>query len=806
MRRLHPLWAALALLLLGGGGAVARAQDSTQAGPCATPDSVAFRGNSRITDDLLRADVGIVPRKPVSARELTRAIRNLYATGQFEANIETTCDRVNGKTTLIFLLKERRVLSEIKVTGVEKLSQSSVRDRIDLAIGRPIDPAQVAKSVARIDSVYQSAAFTVARVKVDTTIDKEATILTFHVEEGSHIAVSGIDVQGNRALSDKTVVSGMSTKPEGFLWWHKGEFDLDKWSADLAEKIPSLYASRGMIDAQVVRDSVIVDRNRGKALLQVQVNEGPQYKVGTFEIVGAKHFQNEELARFYPFGDRTKGITETVKDLFRRSGDDAVFNRALWEDATRKVQTLYANQGYMAIRIRPIEDRHFVGKDSVPTVDLRWEIDEGSPAIVNRVDIVGNDVTIENCIRDQLFILPGDVLTQDMLINSWRNIANLGFFEQDMPFPETRPVNERGDIDLIFHVKEKRTGNVNFGASVGQGTGVGGFVGFNQPNLFGLCKVGSLQWQFGRYISDFNLSYTDPRIKQSQVSGTVNAYHQRSRFIIRDIGTSVRTGGQLRFGFLLPNSRNTRFYVDYGGERVKYGGEGLVGTINCNNCFRSTLGFTLDHDSRFGQPFPFTGTHQSISTQLNGGPLGGSASFQRVLGEMKTYATLAQFGGATGSAPIALVLALSSRAGAVFGDPGPFFVSQAFSLGGVQFGEPLRGYEEFSITPKGFLPEAGQFQAQRSSFGNAFYTSSLELGVRLNQQMYLDAFYDVGNLWDRPRDFDPTRLFRGAGVGASLVTPLGPLGIDLGYGFDRVDALGRKDPKWQVHFKFGQIF
>ena len=111
------------------------------------------------------------------------------------------------------------------------------------------------------------------------------------------------------------------------------------------------------------------------------------------------------------------------------------------------------------------------------------------------------------------------MFNRERLIQSYRNIANLGFFEQDMPPPDTQPANEQGDIDLIFHVKEKRTGNVNFGASVGQGTGVGGFVGFDQPNLFGECKRGSLQWQFGQYINDFNLSYTDPRIKQSNVSG-----------------------------------------------------------------------------------------------------------------------------------------------------------------------------------------------------------------------------------------------------------------------------------------------
>ena len=236
-------------------------------------------------------------------------------------------------------------------------------------------------------------------------------------------------------------------------------------------------------------------------------------------------------------------------------------------------------------------------------------------------------------------MLPGDVFNRERLIQSYRNIANLGFFEQDMPPPDTRQANENGDIDLIFHVKEKRTGNVNFGASVGQGTGVGGFIGFDQPNLFGECKRGSLQWQFGQYIRDFSLSYTDPRIRQSNVSGTVSLYNQRSRFIIRDIGQSNTSGGQVQFGFPLPNSRLTRFYVSYGGERVSYGGDGLVGTINCNGCFRSTLGFTLDHDTRLGTPFPVAGVHENVALQLNGGPLGGTASFQRLTTEMRSYST-----------------------------------------------------------------------------------------------------------------------------------------------------------------------
>jgi outer membrane protein insertion porin family len=78
--------------------------------------------------------------------------------------------------------------------------------------------------------------------------------------------------------------------------------------------------------------------------------------------------------------------------------------------------------------------------------------------------------------------------------------------------------------------------------------------------------------------------------------------------------------------------------------------------------------------------------------------------------------------------------------------------------------------------------------------------------VRISQQFYGGVFYDAGNLWAHPRDFNPTRLFRGAGVGVSVVTPLGPLGLDWAYGFDRVDLNGRPDPKWQMHFRLGQFF
>jgi outer membrane protein insertion porin family len=297
----------LALLGLVLAGSAAHAQDAT-AGPCATPDSVAFRGlkeNSQITDAALRADVGIAPKTTINSRVLTRAITDLYATNQFEANIRTSCEIQDGKSILVFTLQERRVLSDIKVTGTEHVSTGSVRDRIDLQVGKPIDPAQVAKDITRIDSLYQSKGYFLAKVTVDTLIDPanpDATTLEFRIDESRRLAISGVEIVGNKALPASMIVHAISTKPEGFFWWRKGEFDQQKYAEDLAKTIPQLYAQHGYIDMSVVRDTMIVDRDKGKALVRLTVNEGPQYKIGDFEVDGAKRFSNADIARMYPFG------------------------------------------------------------------------------------------------------------------------------------------------------------------------------------------------------------------------------------------------------------------------------------------------------------------------------------------------------------------------------------------------------------------------------------------------------------------------------------------------------------------------
>jgi outer membrane protein insertion porin family len=801
--------AALAVLCAG---ASLSAQDASPEAKCATPDSIAIMGNKRVASTTILLDGGLTPGTALNASMVQRAIKNVFAGGQFD-NVQIECvlsKTTPVKATILMRVVERPLLEATDVIGTSAIPSSTVKEKVDLVFGRPIDPSAVALVIQHIDSVYQANGYYLARIAAETTYsDSGHASIIFHIDEGSRLAVSGVRVTGNKFVPTQDIVGVMKVKPEGFLFWHKGEFDQENYSKDLGELIPQLYASRGYIDFQIQRDTLIVDRTRGKGLIDLTVAEGPQYKVGSFEVVGNRRFTTQDIALMYPFTDQTPSLGERLKAIVKgKQTPKDVFDAGKWDDATRKIKDAYSNEGYIYSQVRPVVDK--VQTDSGPRANLRWEVQEGSPAIINRIEILGNDYTTENCIRDQLSIIPGGVFSQDRLIDSYRRIENLGFFDSPLPLPETRQADDQGDVDIIFKVKEKRTGNVNFGASLGQGTGLGGFIGLDQPNMFGKCKKGSINWQYGEFINDLELSYTDPSLFQTRTSMTDNLYRSESQYTIANLGQSTRTGGSLLFTFPFFGAHYTRLGVQYGVEAVRYGGTGLlseVTTNDCRGCIRSTVGLSLTRDTRIEMPFPTDGSLQTVTAQFNGGPLGGTASFQQYRTEFKTYATLAKLGGdKAGPGGMKIVVGLTERGGMVAGNTGPFFSTQEFALGGVQYGEPLRGYPEFSITPLGYNPNTSQSNAVLQSFGNVFFTSTAELGLRISSQFYLNVFYDAGNLWAHPRDFDPTRLFRGAGIGVGTVTPLGPLGLDWAYGFDRTDALGNPDPKFMIHFRLGQIF
>jgi len=762
-------------------------------------DSILVEGAVRNTARQVISFSGIQLGQPATYRGIQRAIQGLFATGQFD-DVRVDQRQVGDKLMLILVVKERPLLQRWALRGVEKLEEGAVRRKISLPEGRPLDRAAMERSRHAVDSIYRKRGYYAVQVKtLELPQDNNQVRVVFDVVEGPRVVVGQVIIEGNTKFKDEDIVKGMTTRPEGFWWFRKGEYSEESVEDDLRTSIPSWYANRGHVDLRVLSDTLVADTVPGKAIIRITVDEGPAYKVGRFEVTGNRRFSIEEVSTFFPFGKLTvAGSGQTIGDPF---------SRAAWTAATERLGTLYQNNGYIYSSVIPEEVRR-TGPDSVPYVDLKWSIREGQPAVINRIIILGNDVTHERVIREAIVMLPGETFNRDRLIRSYENVSNLNFFQQPMTPPDVEKAENGVDVDIVFRVTEKRTGNINFGASVGQGVGVGGFIGLEEPNLFGKAKRGKLQWQFGRNINDFNLSYTDPAILDTRTSGTISLFNSRRRYTIGDLGRQRQRGYQLQFGFPLFGSRYSRVFLSNGVQQIRYSDAAadISQAFACDNCTRSSLGVSVARDTRIGLPFAVAGSSVTVGVEQNGGILGGTGDYQKIDVEGRWYTPLGRLGGGDQfGGGVQFTLGLTAKSGVIIGDPGPFY-TELYSMGGVQFGIPLRGYEEFGITPAGFDASAGGSQARPESFGKAYAAFTVEAGARISQALYANIFTDAGNVYRRMREYNPTRLFRSVGFGVAIISPLGPIGLDVGYGLDKEDQLGRPKPGWQLHFRLGNFF
>lgn len=357
-------FASLALLALAA--AQPLAAQSSGDGKCQTPDSIAVSGNRRVTASTILADAALQPKTALNYPTLQRAIRKVFESGQFD-DVQIACQLSadESSATLVVKVVERPLLSDVDVTGPKLVSLRTVKDKVDLLIGRPVDPAGVALVMTRIDSIYQANGFYLAQVKPETTTVGDKIKLVFVVDEGRRLAISGVKVIGNTQVPSAEVVKSMKTKPEGFWWFRKGAYDEDKYAGDLGERIPTLYAKQGFVDFQFLKDTLQVDRARGKGLIELTVAEGSRYTVGSFGVDGNKHFSTEDVKRYFPFTAGKATLPQRVVGLVRRKPVASnLFDRTQWDDATQKVKTMYNNEGYIYAQVRPVAEPAPMGPDS----------------------------------------------------------------------------------------------------------------------------------------------------------------------------------------------------------------------------------------------------------------------------------------------------------------------------------------------------------------------------------------------------------------------------------------------------------
>ena len=760
-RRTHTIWGIVVAIWIGMSGGV-QAQ-----GVPVEVTKISVIGNDRAETSLILRLSGLTEGMRMTPESVANAIQSLYALGLFSDVRVYTEEDPEGGVRMEIAVEELPSLRTLAFEGNRKIKKEELSDEVGFLEGQVVGPKEIRDAERDILRMYEEEGYHLAKVRgeVSDLDEKGGAEISFHIEEGQKVRVKRIRIFDNDAIESSDLLKEMETKED--RWWRSGDFDEDVYREDQA-KILARYRREGYRDAEVVRDSLYYSASKKDLFIDITIHEGTQYRFGKISWEGNDLVSDQALS----------------KKIEIQEGEP--FNEENLTLTRYNIETEYQERGYLAARAIP---RMMPAEDE--TVDLHFQIAEGTPSKVRRVNIEGNTRTKERVIRREISIKPGQVFKRSALDRSRRDVYLLNFFSNvDV---EPSPPDEDGAIDLTFRVAERSTGMASMGAGYSGRDKLVGTIGLSIPNLFGNGQQIDFNWDFGSRRETFYLSFSEPWLFGTPTSGSVSMYRTTRSYL--DYYDYRRQGGSVSMGKRLswPDTYS-RASVQYRLEEVKYFNfdDAYEGSVRDEPSWTtSSITGRYVRDTRNMPQFPTKGTLLSYRSEVASTFFAGNANFHKHQMDANLYVpTFWKF-----------VLSLTARTGVIkpFGDSKDVPTIEKFTPGGVDFDGMIRGYNDQSVGPRG--------TNNTLMGGRSILVLNLEYRFPLTeQQLYGLLFADAGNAWAWMSDMRLSDLRYSAGVGFRLVAPmLGTIGFDFAYGFDRRLVDGAP-PQWKIHFQFGPQF
>jgi len=829
-------------------------------------------GTKRYDEQLLISISGLSVGEKVmipGGDNFSKAITNLWNQRLF-SNVQIYFTKLEGSNLYIEIqVFERPALSKYFLKGIRKADDEELRGKTGLVPGRVVTENVKISAIQAIQKFYTEKGYQSATVKIEEIPDPAQAnfvILNFYVQRGNKVRISDIGIYGNEEVSESRIKKQMKGTKEmtrltlyppeekspygetkhysfreyfreaGFLsvtktkelidpyfrfrLFSNAKFNQKKYEED-KEKIVEFYNSLGYRDAAIIADTQYYN-SRGQLKVDMKIDEGRQYYFGNISWKGNTKYSDSILN--FLLGIK-KGDIYNIDVLNKKLGKQL-------SPEGGDISGLYMDDGYLFFRVDPIETA--VYND---TIDFEIRIVEGPQATIKDIRITGNEKTKEYVVRREIRTLPGEKFSRSDLIRTNRELAQLGYFNQEKIGINPVPNPEDGTVDIEYTLEEKSSDQLELSAGWGGGIGLTGTVGisfnnFSIRNIFnksswdplptGDGQKLSLRIQSnGRAFQTYNLSFTEPWLGgKKRNSFTVAVYRSvfrqsgfdvsRNRYIFSDssflknFGVTVSLGKQLKWPddfFTLVFAFDYRLY-----QLRRYF---IIAGIDSGNYHNVSAKITLARNSAGPNPiFPTSGSNFLLSGQFTP-PYSLFRSAEANKDNTRTpefhkwrmtaewFIPIGRGFGADKSKQFVI------RAAAKYGFLGRYSKSvnfspfERFQVGdaGLANGNFILGYDV--IAHRGYPvynnsdPKVNPDQQNTNTFFTIFNKYSLELRFPFttnpSSTIYGMTWFEAANGWYDYKSYNPFRLRRSAGVGMRFFLPMfGLLGFDYGVGFDRL--------------------
>ncbi len=718
---------------------------------------IQIEGNARIETSTILVATPIKPGDHVTLEDVDAALRNIFALGRFE-DISAELTEVQGAKIITFVVTEMPLVREVLFEGNDELTAEKLRPLVSIKIPEIFNHTKVKKSVFAIENAYAEDGYHAAVIKPDVDIDeKNEAILTFKITEGEQVLIDEIRFVGNTAIDEDELEDSIETQERWWLSWltDRGVYQEEVMEIDV-ERIKAAYKNKGYMDVKVKQPEVtLIEENKYLDVL-IEIDEGPQYRVGTVEFKG-------DLLR-------SADVLSSLVSL--KTGD--VFNRSELHRSIERLTDLYADEGYAHVNVAPLSSKN----RKELSVDLKLDIEQGGKVYIERIQVRGNTQTRDKVIRREVPIVEGDQYSASKIKTGNRRVRNLGFFEEVNV--TTAPGSAKDQAVLNIDVKEQPTGTFSIGVGYSSVDNLLAQGSLTQDNFLGYGLKLKLSGALSGASNTFSLGVTDPYFLDTDWTLGLEVYKVEREYTDYD---ENKTGGALRAGH--PIFESTKGYLTYRYEEKEIlnvdpsvtssdildeVGESTHSSIT-GEIVRNTTDYRLD---------PRTGGITQFSLQYAG--IGGTENYTKAILSHRHFFPL--FWGT--------VFTIHGKAGYVTSnDDESVPLGDKFYLGGIR---TMRGFETREVGPR----DGDEFiGGEKMGYFNFEYLFPISKSLGLKGLF----FYDTGNAWLDDEDYFST-MRESVGAGIRWNSPLGPLRFEWGYNLSP-----REDEKQSVfEFSIGTAF
>ena len=703
----------------------------------------------------------------VSEKDYPDIIRALFKTGFFtDVNLERKGE------VLVITVTERPAISEVKITGNSDISTDDLKKAltgVGLAEGRVFDRALLDKVEQELLRQYYSRGRYAVQIKSQVRpLERNRVAVTIEISEGSVASIRQISIVGNQTFTEKELLNQLqSSTPGWFSFFTKDDqYSKQKLGADI-ETLRSFYLDRGYLKFNVDSTQVSITPDKQDVYITLNITEGEPYTVadvqlsGNFGVVAEPDLRQLITLKPGEVFSRTR-LTETAKAISERLGEEG-----------------YAFANVNAV---PRVD------DATRQVALNFVVDPGKRVYVRRVNFQGNIKTQDDVLRREVRQTEGSWFSTKDVERSKTRLQRLDYLESvNLETPAVPGTNDQ--VDANFTVVERPSGSLMFGIGYGQDSGLLLNASVTQNNFLGTGNQLSLVLNDSDTGQNYSLSYNNPYYTPDGVSRGFRLYYREidsyetntANYILNSYGAQVSFGFPLNeFDTLRLSPGYEHLWIDTFGcgtdeiESSDQTPQEICDYVAQNgdtyNLFKLDAGWA--RDSRNRVIFPTSGYLNQLMAEV--AIPGSDAEFYKL-----SYRGIAYF-------PLARWLTWTVGGEVGYGDGYgdsdglPFF--ENFYAGGLR---SVRGWKANTLGPRYYQESDSLGDPTGDPAGGAFKTVASTQFIlpvpflEKSENVRLAAFFDIGNVFATPSDFDANELRYSVGLAGFWISPLGPIVLSI---------------------------